>query len=201
MSIKQLNATYVPEEDRVLFRLTTHPSDEYRLWLTRARVAELLSLGERAAIVQLQAEHAHAPQQAKAIAEFKQQVVQQTTTFTQFEPATRLPLGAEPTLVKSLRFEQQESQQVLHLDLVGNKTLSLKLNEELLAKLRMLLTTIAGAGLISRGRLSLFYAALASISVLLEQIYEVLVYQESVAQFVQAGFLCIGFCFCICLCF
>jgi two-component system sensor histidine kinase PilS (NtrC family) len=57
----------------------------------------------------------------------------------------------------------------------------------------LLLTTIAGAGLISRGRLSLFYAALASISVLLEQIYEVLVYQESVAQFVQAGFLCIGF--------
>ena len=57
----------------------------------------------------------------------------------------------------------------------------------------LLLTTLAGAGLISRGRLTLFYAALASIAVLLEQVYEVLVFQESVAQFIQAGFLCIGY--------
>lgn len=57
----------------------------------------------------------------------------------------------------------------------------------------LLLTTIAGAGLISRGRLSLFYAALASIAVLLEQGYEVLVYQESAAQFIQAGFLSTGY--------
>jgi two-component system sensor histidine kinase PilS (NtrC family) len=57
----------------------------------------------------------------------------------------------------------------------------------------LLLTTLAGAGLISRGRLALFYAALASIAVLLEQAYEVLVYQESAAQFIQAGFLCIGY--------
>jgi hypothetical protein len=105
--------------------------------------------------VQLQAEHP--PQQAKVIAEFKQQVVQQTTPFTQFEPATRLPLGADPILVRALRFEQQESQQVLHLDLTGSKTLSLKLNEELLAKLRMLLTTIAEKsswGIASNGQLA-----------------------------------------------
>jgi hypothetical protein len=141
MSIKQLNATYVPEEDRVLFRLTTQPSDEYRVWLTRARVAELIHQGEQAAIVKLQTEHA--PPQAKAIAEFKQQVVQQTTTFTQFEPATRLPLGAEPTLVKALRFEIKDQQQILHLDLIGNRTLSLKLNDDLLSKMRLLLQTVA----------------------------------------------------------
>src|SRR6185369_7641952 len=57
----------------------------------------------------------------------------------------------------------------------------------------LLLTTLAGAGLISRGRLTLFYAALASIAVLLEQAYEVLVFQESVAQFIQVGFLSIGY--------
>ena len=140
MSIKQLNATYIPQEDRVLFRLTTHPSDEYRLWLSRARVAELLSQGEQAAIVKLQAEHP--PQQAKAIAEFKQQVVQQTTPFTQFEPASRFPLGNEPILVHALRFEQQDQQQILHLVLAGQKTLSLKLNDDLLSKLRLLLETM-----------------------------------------------------------
>lgn len=53
----------------------------------------------------------------------------------------------------------------------------------------LLLTTLAGAGLISRGRLTLFYAALASIAVLLEHTYEVLSVDASVAQFVQAGLL------------
>jgi len=53
----------------------------------------------------------------------------------------------------------------------------------------LLLTTLAGAGLISRGRLTLFYAALASIAVLLEHTYEVLSLDSSIAQFVQAGLL------------
>ena len=57
----------------------------------------------------------------------------------------------------------------------------------------LLLTTLAGAALISRGRLALFFAAVASIAVLLEHGYEVLVFQESAAQFIQVGFLAIGY--------
>lgn len=53
----------------------------------------------------------------------------------------------------------------------------------------LLLTTLAGAGLISRGRLTLFHAAMASIAVLLEQTYEVLHFDAYVAQYVQAGLL------------
>ena len=36
MSLRQLNASDVPDEDRVLMRLTTTRGEEYRLWLTRA---------------------------------------------------------------------------------------------------------------------------------------------------------------------
>lgn len=57
----------------------------------------------------------------------------------------------------------------------------------------LLFTTLAGAGLISRGRLTLFYAALASIAVLLEQAYEILVLDANIAQYVQAGLLCGGY--------
>jgi two-component system sensor histidine kinase PilS (NtrC family) len=57
----------------------------------------------------------------------------------------------------------------------------------------LLLTTLAGAGLISRGRLALFFAALASIAVLLEHSYEVLVFGESATQFIQVGFLAAGY--------
>lgn len=53
----------------------------------------------------------------------------------------------------------------------------------------LLLTTLAGAGLISRGRLTLFFAALASIGVLLEQTYEVLKLDVPETQFIQAGLL------------
>ncbi len=57
----------------------------------------------------------------------------------------------------------------------------------------LLLTTLAGAGLISRGRLALFYAALASIAILLEQTYEVLTIEANISQYVQAGLLSGGY--------
>ena len=53
----------------------------------------------------------------------------------------------------------------------------------------LLLTTLAGAGLISRGRLTLFFAALAAIGVLLEHTYEVLKLDAPETQYVQAGLL------------
>ena len=57
----------------------------------------------------------------------------------------------------------------------------------------MLLISLAGAALVSRGRLMLFYAALASIAVLLEQAYWVLVHDSSTADFFQPGLLSIGY--------
>ena len=57
----------------------------------------------------------------------------------------------------------------------------------------LLLATLAGAGLISRGRLTLFYAALASIAVLLEHAYWVLRFEPATPQFVQAGLLSVGY--------
>ena len=57
----------------------------------------------------------------------------------------------------------------------------------------LLLSALAAAGLISRGRLTLFYAALASIAVLIEQTMQVLVHGAPITQYVQAGFLSIGY--------
>ncbi|MEK6592168.1 MAG: PAS domain-containing sensor histidine kinase [Pseudomonadota bacterium] len=57
----------------------------------------------------------------------------------------------------------------------------------------LLFTTLAAAGLISRGRLALFHAALASIAVLLEHTYEVLKHDANFALYVQAGLLSGGY--------
>jgi two-component system sensor histidine kinase PilS (NtrC family) len=57
----------------------------------------------------------------------------------------------------------------------------------------MLLISVAGASLVSRGRLLLFYAALASIAVLLEQAASVFRGDHGVAEFLPAGLLCLGY--------
>jgi two-component system sensor histidine kinase PilS (NtrC family) len=57
----------------------------------------------------------------------------------------------------------------------------------------LLLVSLAAAGLICRGRITLFFAALASIAVLLEHSYSVLTLDASVAHFMQAGLLSTAF--------
>ncbi len=53
----------------------------------------------------------------------------------------------------------------------------------------LLLVSLALAGMVSRGRITLLYAALASIAMLLGHGYAVLTTDASVAQFLQAGIL------------
>jgi two-component system, NtrC family, sensor histidine kinase PilS len=57
----------------------------------------------------------------------------------------------------------------------------------------LLLVSLAAVGLISRGRLTLFFAALATIAVLAEHTYQVVFLTGSTAQYAQAGLLSIGF--------
>ncbi|MEO8156373.1 MAG: ATP-binding protein [Betaproteobacteria bacterium] len=57
----------------------------------------------------------------------------------------------------------------------------------------LLLVSLAAVGLISRGRLTLFFAALATIAVLAEQTCQVVFLSGSTAQYAQAGLLSIGF--------
>ncbi|MCX8146146.1 MAG: ATP-binding protein [Azovibrio sp.] len=57
----------------------------------------------------------------------------------------------------------------------------------------MLLVSVAGASLVAHGRLALFYAALATLSVLCAELLGVLTRNIDTARLVQAGFLSMGF--------
>lgn len=57
----------------------------------------------------------------------------------------------------------------------------------------LLLVSLAAASLVGRGRLVLFYAAVATLGVLLTQIYGVLFRDFDAASVVQAGFISAGF--------
>ncbi|HZR02914.1 MAG TPA: ATP-binding protein [Burkholderiales bacterium] len=57
----------------------------------------------------------------------------------------------------------------------------------------LLLASLAAAGIISRGRLTLFFASLASIAVLLEHTLDVAYRDGSISFFVQAALLSVGY--------
>lgn len=58
----------------------------------------------------------------------------------------------------------------------------------------LLMISLAGAGLISQGRLTLFYAAIASIGILLQEVYTLLTFGTiHAAQFTHAALLSLGY--------
>ncbi len=57
----------------------------------------------------------------------------------------------------------------------------------------LLLASLAASGLIGRGRMTVFHAALASIAVLLQHAFDVVTRDAHIAEFVQAGLLSIGY--------
>jgi len=58
----------------------------------------------------------------------------------------------------------------------------------------LLMISLAGAGLISQGRLTLFYAAIASIGILLQEAYTLLTFETiHAAQFTHAALLSLGY--------
>ncbi len=57
----------------------------------------------------------------------------------------------------------------------------------------LLLASLAAAGIISRGRMTLFFAALATVAMLLEQTLEVVLHEEPFGHYIQAGLLSVGY--------
>lgn len=57
----------------------------------------------------------------------------------------------------------------------------------------LLLVVVAGAALVGQGRMTLFYAALASVAMLLEESWRALALEPDPADFVRTGIICIAF--------
>lgn len=102
MSIKQINATYLVNEDRILLRFNTPEEAEYRLWITR-RIG-LFMLVATTHLLTKQLEQSHAPDTAKAIDAFEKEALVEAskianTTPNEYQSGIQFPLGAEPILV------------------------------------------------------------------------------------------------------
>ena len=159
MSIRQFNASYLANEDRILFRFNTQNQEEYRFWFTR-RVT-LFILAATAHLLAKKLEQTHSPDAAKAMNEFEKvailEVVKSEDSQSQaYETGLNFPLGFDPILVldvtcaltkngeKIAKIEdvnEGEIDDVLSLDfmLPGGANLNLKLAVNLLQAMCVLL--------------------------------------------------------------
>jgi hypothetical protein len=108
MQIHQMSVTYLPEQDRILMRVSTTGGEEMRLWLTRRLMVGLWPLLSRMLTEHLlKLESAGAavtganPELKKMLADFRKEEFLQHADFdTPFqEEQHHLPLGEEPLLV------------------------------------------------------------------------------------------------------
>ena len=128
MSIKQFNGSYMPNEDRLMFRFNTVEDDEYRFWFTRRVTLFILAATDH--LVEKKLEQVHEKPAAKAIAQFQQEAVKEQTKFTNdYAPASKYPIGADPVLV-----------------MPGGSNLNLKLTVPILQTMRLLLERLAAQG-------------------------------------------------------
>jgi hypothetical protein len=138
MGIKQINATYVAPEDRILLRVSTEAGEEIRFWLTRPITGALL-----AAIhgVSARAIAQKCPAQiAQTVAEFEQQAVQaQTKLDDPFLPGATFPLGEAPALVVKLTAAEKADDVSLDLTLPNGNNVNLGLPRKLAQQIGMLL--------------------------------------------------------------
>ena len=130
MSIKQFNASYIPNEDRLLFRFNTADESEYRFWLTRRITLFILAATDH--LVEKQLEKSHPKPTAKAISEFQSESAKEKADFqTAYQSVTKFPIGADPILIADVRCTVLDinGQAVMSLDFVfvsgGNLNLKL----------------------------------------------------------------------------
>ncbi|MDZ4202562.1 MAG: hypothetical protein U1C96_10515 [Gallionella sp.] len=134
MKINQVNFTYVPLEDRLLFRFNTQDQVEFRMWLTRAKSLALRDLLNESVKLDFQQQAQDLAQPAmQAVMEFKRDAVlagaDYKTVFS--NQAASFPLGEHPVLVADVALDSVPGAALLNLKLVSGQTLGLSLNHEL----------------------------------------------------------------------
>jgi hypothetical protein len=150
MSIKQFNAAYLANDDRLLFRFNTLEDIEFRFWFTRRVTLFILAATSHLIVKNL--EQSHSPRAAKAIAEFEEDAVktnvgkQVSDKSEAYEPASNYPLGADPILVMDVKcsLEKQGKEDLLSLDLVlpGGANINLKMAGPTLQAMCLLLNQL-----------------------------------------------------------
>ena len=143
MVVTQLNISYTPSEDRLLFRLTSKDDQEFRFWLTRKIALDVFKKIEEVLlfIVDRKNTDQDINNLKKDIATSKNNSAKQAKLKV-FEPARQLPLGPEPVLIVGVdvMFKADGKDSTLFkLSLANQQHLTIPSNEYLLKQIQLLL--------------------------------------------------------------
>jgi hypothetical protein len=159
VSIKQINATYLAQEDRILLRFNTPEEAEYRLWITR-RIS-LFIMAAATHLLTQKLEQMHTAETAKAIDTFEKEALIEAskianTTPNEYQSGIQFPLGSEPILVMDVScsllqnnaseggnsdVNSSSNQDIISIDfaLPGGANLNLKLASTMVRAINLLL--------------------------------------------------------------
>lgn len=158
MIIKQLNATYLLQEDRTLFRINTEEKAEFSFLLTRRVALFILTASEY--LVEKILEQMHDPVTAKAVADFeKKNLISSDMKGPEFEPGETFPLGESPILVLDVTCGIADSgvggEQFFSIDFVLSKeqSINLKLPKPMLIAMRVLFENLCDQASWGRAKL------------------------------------------------
>jgi len=102
MTIKQINATYLGNEDRILLRFNTQDRSEYRLWLTRRVTLFILTASSNLLAKIMQQDDSSDAK--KAIDDFEKEALTEAldtanANAQSYESGTQFPIGFDPLIV------------------------------------------------------------------------------------------------------
>lgn len=141
MNIRQFSGTYLPNDDRIMFRFNTIDHSEYKFWLTR-KITHFILVSTSKFFEKQHVEQA--PSFEKVISEFQQPPQQTKSNFSEeYQSGSHYPLGAESILVIDARCEMTKinNQEIFSLDFIlpGGANVNLKLPVDNMQKLVLLL--------------------------------------------------------------
>ena len=145
----QLNLTFIPVEDRMLFRIASgNPGvtmEEYRLWFTRRLVKLLCNALDRMIDISTSMDPRIPPEGRSAIKQFQQSAALSSTDFTTpyaYEKAIA-PLGPNPLLIHKFQTRKGDGNgHILSLEATAGQTINITLSLQLIHSLRKLLADI-----------------------------------------------------------
>ncbi|MBL4680478.1 MAG: hypothetical protein JKY88_07115 [Pseudomonadales bacterium] len=106
-TIRQMQMLFVPEEDRILFRINSTGKQEYRFWITRRYSLLLLEILRKHADIDPDVSTQINPEAKEAIKNFKSEQAIQGADFKQKfnEDAEEFPLGESIPLAFKLNYK------------------------------------------------------------------------------------------------
>jgi hypothetical protein len=145
VKINQVNFTYSPLEDRLLFRLNTTSKVEFRMWLTRAMSLKLLGFLNQAVKQSIAREQPAMPASAlDTLGEFRREAAIAKADYeSAFSPeAQAFPLGPNAVLVAGIVVDSGKPAPVLIFKLATGQEVNISLDHDLGAAISKLLTTV-----------------------------------------------------------